>query len=194
MLLDLVASGIGALRENRRSDVPGRRGYCVKPTRTRGDADAATLFPSPRVLAVPTLALVTRTRGAAGRAPGPDAEQRARRPAQLVRAGPIRVEPGDTVTFVPTDKGHNSASVVIPDGAEPWNGKLSQEIAVTLTVPGLYAYKCLPHFGLGMVGLIAVGDPSINLDAVAAGKHPGKAKTVVTRPAARGQVHRLTRR
>ena len=132
-------------------------------------------------LVFPVLALLTRTRAA----------RAAEHEVQMLTKGPegqrnwfepalIRVEPGDTVTFVPTDKGHNSASVVIPEGAEPWNGKLSQEIAVTLTAPGLYSYKCTPHFGLGMVGLIAVGDPSINFEAVAAGKYPGKAKAVVS--------------
>ena len=105
---------------------------------------------------------------------GPDGQRNWFEPAVL------RIEPGDTIKFVPTDKGHNSASVVIPEGAEAWNGKLSKETAVTLTVPGLYSYKCTPHFGLGMVGLIVVGDPSVNLDAVAAGKYPGKAKTVLT--------------
>jgi pseudoazurin len=132
-------------------------------------------------LVIPMLALLARTRGA----------RAAEHEVQMLNKGPegqrnwfepalIRIEPGDTVKFVPTDKGHNSASVVIPDGAEPWNGKLSKEIAVTLAVPGLYSYKCTPHFGLGMVGLIAVGDPSINFDAVAAGKYPGKAKTVLS--------------
>jgi pseudoazurin len=132
-------------------------------------------------LVFPILALVARPRGARAAEhevqmlnKGPDGQRNWFEPAL------IRVEPGDTVTFVPTDKGHNSASVVIPEGAEPWNGKLSQEIAVTFTVPGLYSYKCLPHFGLGMVGLIAVGDPAVNFDAVAAGKYPGKAKTVVS--------------
>ena len=132
-------------------------------------------------LLVPALGLLARTRIA----------RAAEHEVQMLNKGPggqrnwfepavLRVAPGDTVKFVPTDKGHNSASVVVPEGAEPWNGKLSKEIAVTLTVPGLYAYKCLPHFGLGMVGLIVVGDPSINLDAVAAARYPGKAKTVIS--------------
>ena len=91
----------------------------------------------------------------------------------------VYAQPGDAIKFVATDRGHNSASVVVPDGAEEWNGKLSQDILVTLEVPGLYAYKCTPHFGLGMVGLIAVGDPSINLDAVKSARYPGKARQVM---------------
>lgn len=91
----------------------------------------------------------------------------------------VYAEPGDTIKFVVVDKGHNSSSVVIPDGAESWKGKLSQETSVTLDVAGLYSYKCTPHFGLGMVGLVVVGDASVNLDAVEGGKYPGRAKKVL---------------
>jgi pseudoazurin len=91
----------------------------------------------------------------------------------------VYAQPGDTIRFVPTDKGHNSTAVVVPDGAEEWKGKLSKEVSVTLDVPGLYAYKCTPHFGLGMVGLVAVGDPSINLEAVKTARYPGKARQVM---------------
>jgi pseudoazurin len=91
----------------------------------------------------------------------------------------VYAQPGDTIRFVPTDKGHNSAAVVVPEGAEEWKGKLSQEVSVALDVPGLYAYKCTPHFGLGMVGLVAVGDPSVNLEAVKGGRYPGKARQVM---------------
>jgi pseudoazurin len=91
----------------------------------------------------------------------------------------LRAEPGDTIRFVPIDKGHNSAAMVVPDGAEKWNGKLSKEVTVTVEVPGLYAYKCTPHFGLGMVGLIVVSDPGVNLEAVKSARYPGKARTVM---------------
>ena len=67
----------------------------------------------------------------------------------------------------------------MPEGAEEWQGKLSQDVSVTVEVPGLYSYKCTPHFGLGMVGLIAVGDVSINLEAVKSARYPGKARQVI---------------
>jgi pseudoazurin len=91
----------------------------------------------------------------------------------------VYAQPGDTIRFVPTDKGHNSAALVVPEGAKEWKGKLSQEVSVTLDVPGLYAYKCTPHFGLGMVGLVAAGDPSINLEAVKSVPYAGKAREVM---------------
>jgi hypothetical protein len=40
---------------------------------------------------------------------------------------------------------------------------------VTFDTEGTYAYNCLPHKALGMVGLILVGDFTVNLDAVRAG-------------------------
>lgn len=87
----------------------------------------------------------------------------------------LKVAVGDVVHFVPVDKGHDTESVVIPDGAEAWKGKLSQPVDVTFTVEGLYAYKCAPHVGLGMVGLIQVGDGAANHDAVEDFKLPKKA-------------------
>jgi pseudoazurin len=104
---------------------------------------------------------------------GPNGQRNWFEPAVVV------AEPGDTIRFVATDKGDNSASVVVPDGAKDWKGKLSKEVSVTLDVPGLYAYKCTPHFGLGMVGLIVVGDPSINVAAVKSARYPGKARQVM---------------
>lgn len=90
----------------------------------------------------------------------------------------LKVAPGDTVHFVAKDKGHDSESLKdgIPAGAEAWKGKISQDVSVTLTQPGLYAYRCTPHFALGMVGLIQVGDDTSNLAAIQGLKLPSKAQ------------------
>ncbi|MEM7438208.1 MAG: pseudoazurin [Pseudomonadota bacterium] len=90
----------------------------------------------------------------------------------------LRVEPGDSVKFLATDGGHNAASKrgMIPDGAEPWNGSVDEEIEVTLTVPGIYGYICLPHYEWGMVGLIVVGNDLHNLKAAKKVRHPGDAR------------------
>lgn len=89
-------------------------------------------------------------------------------------------EPGDTVRFLATDKGHNSASTkgMLPEGAAGWNGKINQDIAVTLEVPGFYGYQCTPHYAAGMVGLIIVKGPGMmdNLEAAKAVRQRGKAK------------------
>jgi pseudoazurin len=91
----------------------------------------------------------------------------------------LRMAPGDTVHFVAVDKGHDAVTItgMIPDGAEPFEGKLSEDVTVTLTVPGVYGVKCKPHYAMGMVALIVVGDP-VNLDAAKAVKQTGKAKKV----------------
>jgi pseudoazurin len=90
----------------------------------------------------------------------------------------LKIAPNDSVTFVPIDKGHSSESIkgMIPDGAQPWNSGMSQKITVTFTKPGVYGYKCLPHFALGMVGLIEVGSNPPNLDAAKSVKLPPMAE------------------
>ena len=89
-----------------------------------------------------------------------------------------RLAVGDTVTFLPTDKGHDAVSIadMIPEGAEPFKGKMGKEIAVTFTVPGAYVIKCSPHYSMGMVALVVVGDAPANLDALVAVKQPKKAQ------------------
>lgn len=89
-----------------------------------------------------------------------------------------QVAVGDTVTFIPTDKGHDAMAIadMIPDGAETFKGKMGQEIAVTFTVPGAYAIKCSPHYTMGMVALVVVGDAPANLEALKAVKQPKKAQ------------------
>ncbi|MEM0943131.1 MAG: pseudoazurin [Pseudomonadota bacterium] len=94
----------------------------------------------------------------------------------------LTVQPGDTVTFVPTDKGHNSASIkgMTPDGGETWNGKINAEVSVTLSKPGFYGYRCTPHETAGMVGLVIVeGDGKLaNLEAAKGVRSRGRAKKV----------------
>lgn len=91
----------------------------------------------------------------------------------------IQAEPGDTVTFVPTDKSHNAATLedLVPEGAEAFEGPMSEEISITVTAEGLYGVKCTPHVGMGMVALIQTGAPT-NLEAAqaVAGELRGKAK------------------
>ncbi|NIJ59744.1 pseudoazurin [Pseudochelatococcus lubricantis] len=91
----------------------------------------------------------------------------------------LKVAPGDKVTFVPTDKTHSAETVkgLIPDGAEPFKGKVNEEISSSFTVPGAYLIKCLPHMPMGMVALVVVGDGApANLDALKEAKLPKKAR------------------
>lgn len=90
----------------------------------------------------------------------------------------LQVEPGDTVTFIPVDKGHNAETILdmIPDEAATWKGKMDEQFTVTLTVPGLYGFKCNPHLNMGMVGLIQVGDDRHNMTDLLNVRLPGKAQ------------------
>ena len=71
----------------------------------------------------------------------------------------LKIAPGDTVRFVATDKTHNAESIpeLTPAGGNLFKGKLNQDVVVTFSKSGLYGYKCLPHLGMGMVGLVQVG-------------------------------------
>jgi len=84
---------------------------------------------------------------------------------------------GDTVTFKAADKGHDVATIegMIPAGAQPVKGETSKDFVVTFTVPGAYGFKCTPHYAMGMVALVVVGDtPPANLEAVKAVHVPNK--------------------
>ncbi len=89
----------------------------------------------------------------------------------------VQAHVGDTIRFVPVDKGHNAETIkgFIPEGAEPMIGANGEEVVLTLTEEGLYGIRCKPHYGLGMVALIAADAP-VNLDAARALKLPKKAK------------------
>lgn len=88
----------------------------------------------------------------------------------------LQIEPGDTITFVPTDKGHNVETIkdLIPEGAEAFKSKINENFTVTFDVPGIYGLKCTPHYAMGMVMVVAVGDGNENLDAVKGANVPKK--------------------
>ena len=91
----------------------------------------------------------------------------------------VSAAPGDTIRFVPTDKGHNVETIkgMIPVGAEAFKSKFNETFEVTLATEGVYGVKCTPHYAMGMVALIEVGDP-VNVEDAKAVKQTGKAKTV----------------
>ncbi|MBB4003191.1 pseudoazurin [Aurantimonas endophytica] len=94
----------------------------------------------------------------------------------------VRAMPGDTVRFVPVDPSHNAVSVegMMPAEAETLEGGMNEEVVYTVEQQGVYGIHCTPHYAMGMVALIQVGDDLSNLDEAreAAAKAPGRAKTV----------------
>ena len=77
---------------------------------------------------------------------------------------------------------HNTESLegLIPEGAEMWSSKMSENYSHTFTQEGIYIYKCVPHFGAGMGGAIIVGEP-VNLEQIKAVDAKGAAKRLVNK-------------
>jgi pseudoazurin len=98
--------------------------------------------------------------------------------AMVFEPGLTKVAKGDTVTFVPTDKSHNAETFkdLVPEGAQPFKGKMNEAVKVTFDVEGAYAIKCAPHVGMGMVALVVVGEKPANIDAIKTAKMPKKAR------------------
>ena len=70
----------------------------------------------------------------------------------------VMAKVGDTVTFVPSGKSvHYSVSLLLPAGAEPWNGVPYTTLQVKLGKEGVYLYACEPHKTMGMAGVIQAG-------------------------------------
>jgi pseudoazurin len=88
----------------------------------------------------------------------------------------VRAAVGDTVKFVPVDKGHFAVPLpgMWPEGVVEAKGKMNAELVVTLEKEGYYGFKCTPHYAMGMVALVQVGMTPVP-DALKAIKLPGKA-------------------
>ena len=90
-----------------------------------------------------------------------------------------RIDVGDTITWVPTSKGHNVEFVAGPDGWKaPKKSKLNKEVEMTFDTPGVYLYQCSPHKTMGMIAIVIVGgtDPEVVKDRLKGVKVKGKSK------------------
>lgn len=89
----------------------------------------------------------------------------------------VKAMPGDVIHFIATDKGHNVESIkgMLPEGSESFKSKFNVDYELTVDAEGLYGIKCTPHYGMGMVALIQVGD-AVNLEAAQGVKQRGKSK------------------
>ena len=89
-----------------------------------------------------------------------------------------RIDVGDTITWVPTSKGHNVEFIAGPDGWKaPKKSKLSKEYTYTFDTPGVYLYQCSPHKSMGMIAIVIVGDlTQEGVDAIKGAKVKGKSK------------------
>ena len=89
-----------------------------------------------------------------------------------------RIDVGDTITWVPTSKGHNVEFIAGPDGWKaPRKSKLSKEVTITFDTPGVYLYQCTPHKTMGMIAIVVVGElTQEGVDAIKGAKVKGKSK------------------
>tara|TARA_B100000900_G_C20190307_1_gene557578 strand:+ start:199 stop:618 length:420 start_codon:yes stop_codon:yes gene_type:complete len=86
-----------------------------------------------------------------------------------------KVEVGDTVTWLPASKGHNVEMISSPNDMK-YKSKNGKEAKITFDTPGIYYYWCTPHKGMGMIGLVVVGNDLSNIHDIAGAKAIGKSK------------------
>jgi pseudoazurin len=74
----------------------------------------------------------------------------------------VKAAVGDRILFKPTDPSHNAETLpkMAPEGTTPFKGLMSKDVVLTVTKPGLYGVKCMPHYSMGMVALVQVGKPT----------------------------------
>jgi len=92
----------------------------------------------------------------------------------------VKVDIGNTVFWKATKAGHNVEFIKggVPVGIDKFRSKLSKDTEYKFEIPGIYAYWCTPHKGMGMIGFVVVGNNTSNLDAVKNLKYMGKSKKI----------------
>lgn len=93
----------------------------------------------------------------------------------------VRIDAGDTVFWKSIDAGHNVEFISkngVPDGVDKFKSKVSKDAEYTFSIPGIYAYWCVPHKTMGMIGFIIVDNDLSNLDAIKKVKFKGKSKKI----------------
>ena len=92
-----------------------------------------------------------------------------------------KIDIGDTVFWKAIDSGHNVSFMMkggVPEGIDKFKSKIGKDTEYTFSVPGIYAYICVPHKSMGMIGFVIVGDDLSNLDSIKSIKYIGKSKKV----------------
>ena len=87
---------------------------------------------------------------------------------------------GDTIEWLPKNKGHNVEFLAGPDMADlPPKSNMNELYSVLFERPGVYLYGCTPHLNVGMLGLIVVGNDLHNIDEIGNTNLPNVAKSVL---------------
>ena len=92
----------------------------------------------------------------------------------------VKIDVGDTVFWKSTKPGHNVEFIKggVPEGVGKFRSSLSKDTEYKFEIPGIYAYWCTPHKGMGMIGFVVVGNDKSNLDAIKKIKYLGKSKKI----------------
>ncbi len=92
----------------------------------------------------------------------------------------VNIEVGDTVFWKSTTPGHNVEFIKggVPEGVEKFRSAVSKDAQYTFEIPGIYAYWCTPHKGMGMIGFVVVGNNKSNLEIIKKIKYLGKSKKI----------------
>lgn len=80
--------------------------------------------------------------------------------------GFVKADVNDIIVFSSASAGnnsHNSRSLLLPSGAQPWKSPFNKEFRVKLEKEGIYLYVCDSHKNMGMVGVVQVGN-AVNLE------------------------------
>jgi pseudoazurin len=86
---------------------------------------------------------------------------------------------GDTVAWENMSS-HDTQAMegLVPEGSEMWHSAMGENFQRTFMQEGIYIYKCTPHWGAAMGGVIIVGKP-VNLEAIKTATAKGAAKRLV---------------
>ena len=92
----------------------------------------------------------------------------------------VSIEVGDTVFWKSTKPGHNVEFIKggVPEGVGKFRSPLSKDTEYKFEIPGIYAYWCTPHKGMGMIGFVVVGNDKSNLENIKKIKYLGKSKKI----------------
>lgn len=64
---------------------------------------------------------------------------------------------------------------MLPDEVATFKSKMNEDYEMTVDAEGVYGVKCTPHYGMGIVAVVQVGE-AVNFDAASEVEQKGKSK------------------
>ena len=93
----------------------------------------------------------------------------------------VEIDVGDTIFWKAKTRGHNVEFIKkggVPEGVNKFKSRVSKNTQYNFKIPGIYAYWCTPHKGLGMIGFVVVGKNTDNLKNIKKIRYGGKSKKI----------------